>query len=123
MRHFGTTADAGEAAGGADPDADGLSNAAEFALELDPRKASAVRAELNRSAGRLELAYYRGSAAQRDGTTVQAEWSDDLVQWSRSGVEETQQSDDGTHQLVTASVDAGTGGRRYVRLRVVVPAE
>jgi hypothetical protein len=69
------------------------------------------------------LAYYRGSAAQRDGTTVQAEWSDDLVQWSRSGVEETQQSDDGTHQLVTASVDAGTGGRRYVRLRVVVPAE
>jgi hypothetical protein len=123
MLHFGTAANAGEAADGADADADGLSNAAEFALALDPKRSSSVDAEYARSGGRLELKYRRSSVAQRDGTSVFAEWSDDLLVWSRVGMEEIQQSDDGSHQSIVAGVDAGTDGRRFVRLRVVVPAE
>jgi len=123
MLHFGTTANVGEAADAADPDADGLSNAAEFALALDPKRSSSVDAEFARSGGRLELKYRRSSVAQRDGTAVFAEWSDDLLVWSRAGMEEIQQSDDGSHQSIVAGVDAGTDGRRYVRLRMILPAD
>ena len=123
MLHFGTTANAGQAADAADPDADGFSNATEFALALNPKRWSPDGVELTRNGARLELKYRRGTVAQRDGTSVKAEWSADLVDWSREGVEETLQSDDGTHQLVKAVMDAGTAVRRFVRLRVVVPAE
>ena len=61
--------------------------------------------------------------AQRDGTAVFAEWSVDLLVWSRAGMEEIQQSDDGSHQSIVAGVDAGTDGRRYVRLRMILPAD
>jgi formylglycine-generating enzyme required for sulfatase activity len=123
MLHFGTTANAGQAADAADPDADGLSNAREFALALNPKRWSPNGVESTLNGARLELKYRRGTVAQRDGTSVQAEWSADLVDWSREGVEETLQSDDGTHQLVKAVMDAGTAVRRFVRIRVVVPAE
>jgi hypothetical protein len=123
MLHFGTTANAGQAADAADPDADGLNNATEFALALNPKRWSADGVQSTRIGTRLELKYRRGTVAQRDGTSVKAEWSDDLVRWSREGVEETQQSDDGTYQQVKAVMDGGTAVRRFVRLRVVVPAE
>lgn len=123
MLHFGTVANAGAAADGADPDADGLNNATEFALGLNPKRWSPDGVERIRSGDRVELKYRRSSVAQQDGISVKAEWSADLVEWSQEGVQETLQSDDGTQQQVKAVFNEGTAGRRFVRLRVVVPAE
>lgn len=123
MLHFGTVANTGAAADGADPDADGLNNATEFALGLNPKRWSPDGVERIRSGDRVELKYRRSSVAQQDGISVKAEWSADLVEWSQEGVQETLQSDDGTQQQVKAAFNDGTAGRRFVRLRVVVPAE
>jgi hypothetical protein len=116
--HFDSTANSGNAADGADPDGDGLKNLLEYALNLPPNAASRAPAALQAAGGNLEYTYTRGTAAYNGGTTFQVEWSDDLTTWFTTGVVETLISDDGTHQQVKATLPAGSGGRRFVRLRV-----
>jgi formylglycine-generating enzyme required for sulfatase activity len=116
--HFGSTARTGSAADDADPDADGLKNLLEYALNLPPNAASRVPASVQATGGNLEYTYTRGTAAFNGGTAYQVEWSDDLTTWSSAGVVETLVGDDGTLQQVKATLPAGSGGRRFVRLRV-----
>ena len=115
---FGITASTGNAADNADPDGDGLKNLLEYALNLPPNAAGRVPASVQATGGNLEYLYDRGTAAFNSGTTYQVEWSDDLTTWSGAGVVETLLSDDGTTQQVKATLPAGSGGRRFVRLRV-----
>jgi hypothetical protein len=116
--HFDSTANSGNAADGADPDGDGLKNLLEYALNLPPNAASRAPAALQAAGGNLEYTYTRGTAAYNGGTTFQVEWSDDLTTWFTTGVVESLISDDGTQQQVKATLPAGSGGRRFVRLRV-----
>jgi hypothetical protein len=116
--HFGSTANSGSAADAADPDRDGLPNLLEYALNLSPNAASRVPAAVQAAGGNLEYTYTRGTAAYNGGTTFQVEWSDDLTTWFTTGVVESLISDDGTHQQVKATLPAGSGDRRFVRLRV-----
>jgi sugar lactone lactonase YvrE len=116
--HFGSTANSGSAADGADPDRDGLPNLLEYALNLSPNAASRATAAVQAAGGNLEYTYSRGTAAFNGGTTYQVEWSDDLTLWFTTGVVESLISDDGTQQQVKATLPAGSGGRRFVRLRV-----
>jgi hypothetical protein len=116
--HFGSPANTGNAADGADPDGDGLKNLLEYALNLPPNAASRVPAAVQAAGGNLEYTYTRGTAAYNGGTTFQVEWSDDLTTWFTTGVVESLLSDDGTQQQVKATLPAGSGGRRFVRLRV-----
>ncbi|MFO1439955.1 MAG: hypothetical protein U1F81_16650 [Verrucomicrobiaceae bacterium] len=116
--HFGSTANSGSAADGADPDGDGLKNLLEYALNLPPNAASRVPAAVQATGGNLEYTYTRGTAAYNGGTTFRVEWSDDLTTWFTTGVVESLISDDGTQQQVKATLPAGSGGRRFVRLRV-----
>jgi hypothetical protein len=116
--HFGSTATSGSAADNADPDHDGLPNLLEYALNLPPNAASRVSAAVQTAGGNLEYTYTRGSAAYNAGTAFQVEWSDDLTTWSTARVVESLLRDDGTLQQVKATLPAGTGGRRFVRLRV-----
>jgi hypothetical protein len=116
--HFGSIANSGNAADGADPDGDGLKNLLEYALNLPPNAASRVPAAVQAAGGNLEYTYTRGTAAYNGGTTFQVEWSDDLTTWFTTGVVESLISDDGTHQQVKATLPAGSGDRRFVRLRV-----
>ena len=116
--HFGSTANSGNAADGADPDRDGMPNLLEYALNLPPNAPSRATAAVQAAGGNLEYTYTRGTAAYNGGTTFQVEWSDDLTTWSTAGVAESLLSDDGTHQQVKATLPAGSGGRRFVRLRV-----
>ncbi len=116
--HFGITAGSGIAADGADPDNDGLPNLLEYALNLPPNAVSRAPASVQAMGGNLEFLYDRGTAAFNGGTSYQVEWSDDLTTWSGAGVVETLLSDDGTTQQVKATLPAGSGGRRFVRLRV-----
>jgi hypothetical protein len=116
--HFGSTANSGSASDSADPDGDGLKNLLEYALNLPPNAASRVPAAVQAAGGNLEYTYTRGTAAYNGGTTFQVEWSDDLTTWFTTGVVESLISDDGTHQQVKATLPAGSGDRRFVRLRV-----
>ena len=116
--HFGTTANSGNAADGADPDHDGMNNLMEFALNLPPNAASQVPASVQPAGGNLEYTYTRGTAAYNGGMTFQVEWSDDLTTWFTAGVVESLLSENETHQQVKATLPAGSSGRRFVHLRV-----
>jgi hypothetical protein len=116
--YFGSTSNTGSAADDVDPDGDGLKNLLEYALNLPPNAVSRVPATVQATGGNLEYLYERSTAAFNGGTTYQVEWSDDLTTWSSAGVVETLLSDDDTYQQVKATLPAGSGGRRFVRLRV-----
>ncbi|WP_461786533.1 LamG-like jellyroll fold domain-containing protein [Prosthecobacter sp.] len=116
--HFGSTARTGSAADNEDPDKDGMPNLLEYALNLPPNAASRVPASVQATGGNLEYLYNRGTAAFNGGTAFQVQWSDDLTTWSTTGVVESLLSDNGTHQQVKATLPAGSGSRRFVRLRV-----
>lgn len=105
----------------ADPDRDGLVNLLEFALALDPAATSTFPASLTRNGATLEFSYTRSALAT--GITYQVQWSDTLAagSWSSAGVTEQILSNDGAVQTVKASVAAGSGGTRFLHLRVTKP--
>jgi hypothetical protein len=102
------------------PDGDGLSNLMEYALGLNPVLQSTLPATTVLNSGNMEFTYTRSKTAITGGTQFQVQWSDTLeaASWSGSGVIEQILSDDGTQQQVKATLPAGSGGRRFVRLRV-----
>jgi beta-glucanase (GH16 family)/regulation of enolase protein 1 (concanavalin A-like superfamily) len=104
----------------ADPDRDGLLNLLEFSLALDPTVTSTLPATVIRHAAMLEFTYTRSSLAT--GVTFQVEWSDTLAagSWSSAGVTQQILTDDGTLQMVKASVAPGSG-RRFLRLKISKP--
>ena len=107
----------------ADPDADGLANLVEFALFLQPGKPDRSPGGLEFSGETLGFTYRRARHAQ--GVVCEVEWSDSLSDgnWSRAGVVESAlpPDDDPDTQLIHATVPAGDGGRRFVRVRVSQP--
>jgi hypothetical protein len=74
--NFGTIANSGDAADGADPDGDGLANAQEFAAGTDPNSAaSALRVSQIQATGNDLVV----SFATVVGKTYSVEWSDTLL--------------------------------------------
>lgn len=103
-----------------DPDGDGLSNLMEYALGMNPVLQSSLPANAVLNAGNLEYTYTRSKSALTGGIQFQVQWSETLEasSWSGSNVTEQVLSDDGTTQQVKATLPAGSGGRRFVRLQV-----
>ncbi len=102
----------------ADPDKDGILNLMEFALNLSPKTPSVIPAVLVKNGSWLEYTYTRNPSAA-DAVTYIVEWSDTLAagSWSNGGV--TEQSLGGN--TVKATIPAGSGPKRFVRLRVIQP--
>jgi Domain of unknown function (DUF5122) beta-propeller len=75
--------------------------------------------QLAPNGNRLELRFRRPAAAETE-VTYRAEWTDALnAAWSTIGSTAPEVlSDDGTWQEVKVTVPAGTGSKRFVRLRV-----
>jgi uncharacterized delta-60 repeat protein len=122
--YFGTASNSGNAADLFDFDLDGLVNLIEWACHLDPTKASALPASFIRNGANLEFTYARSVAALNAGAAFIVEWSDTLPgsnPWNTSGVTEQIPSDDGTVQVVKATLPAGSGVERFVRLKVIAP--
>lgn len=118
--HFGTTANTGAAADDADDDDDGVPNLLEFATTGTPGAPDEEPGELAPmdDSGLLYFTYTRNKQAMAE-VSYQVEWTDDLLlAWSTAGVVETIVHDNGLIQTVTATLPAGPGGRRFVRLRV-----
>ncbi len=117
--NFGTATDAGTAADSADPNNDGETNFLEFATGQNANAATRKPGELVRIGEELEFTYTRSIAAMNDGVTFSVEWSDTLIagSWTSVGAG-TVFSDNGTVQTVKATIPAGSGPKRFVRLKV-----
>jgi len=121
--NFGSYTSANSGADSADPDHDGLSNLLEYALGLDPNSSGVIPAVLALNGANLEYTYTRSTAAKDNGVTYQIEWSDTLEagSWSTETVTQQITSTQGALETVKASVPKGTGGKRFLRLRVGAP--
>jgi hypothetical protein len=121
LQHFGTTDSTGLFADTADKDRDGLSNLLEYGTAANPNAPNQLAATTAMNSGNLEFTYTRNKAATDVSFIV--EWSDTLGSnsWSSAGVASVIQSDNGMTQQIKATVPAGAGGKRFVRLRVTRP--
>jgi hypothetical protein len=77
---------------------------------------------VTRNAGTLEFTFRRSVSAEFFGAVFSVEWTDSLTNgpWTAGGVSMAVVSTDGDSEVVKATLPAGTGGTRYVRLRVTV---
>jgi len=121
--HFGRSANTGTAADAFDADADGECNLLEFATGQDPHAGTGVQTPIQTTASGIDFTYTRNRSAT--GLTFLVEWSDTLAtgSWSTAGVTQTDISPDPNSALQTirASLPAGTGSTRFIRLKVVNP--
>lgn len=121
QQHFGTVANSGDSADTATPQKDGVPNLLKFATGLDPTRPGKVHASLVTGENNMAFTYNRSKTASTSGVTYVVEWSDSLVAstWNSAGVIEGSVVDQGSTEQVTVTVPAGTGGRRFVRLKVL----
>jgi uncharacterized delta-60 repeat protein len=136
QRYFNDTINSGNAADTADSDGDGISNLLEYAAGADPTAGDSlgisigdtpspppVLGEVSSSSppsGGEFYFNYRRSKLALGTVTFTVEWSDTLTtnDWHTTGVTEQVTSEADNIQQVTATVPAGTSGRRFVRLKV-----
>jgi uncharacterized delta-60 repeat protein len=107
-----------------DPDRDGMINLMEFATGAHPLQNSTPAQSLTLgTGGQLIYTYQRAKAAVADGLifTVQHNATLDLAGWSSTGITETILSDDGTIQVIEATIPAPTGTACFTRLHVQRP--
>jgi Peptidase family C25 len=82
LANFGTTANEGDAADGADPEHDGLSNVLEYALTLDPNAASSSGLPTASTGGGGYPRFEFTRNAARTDVTYTVEASSDLILWT-----------------------------------------
>jgi hypothetical protein len=106
----------------ADPDGDGRGNFLEWALRLDATRPNSFQPGLVRDGDFLLFTYPRRKTAPGEATFT-VEWSDTLGNdWTNLDVVTAPPNPiDATRESVTASIPAGTAGRRFVRVRVTAP--
>lgn len=100
-----------------DPDADGLVNLAEFAMNLDPEGPSAsLHPQILSQAGELRVRFRRHLQAL--GVRIIAEWSPDLIEWSELTPQDTPLPFDARTEWIEARLPTTDGTRRgFTRLR------
>jgi hypothetical protein len=105
----------------ANPDGDALTNLAERALGGNPKEPDLIiMPQAGLDGNRLSLTYHRVKAALAD-TSFLVEWADSPgTSWSSAGVSDEVLADDGTTQLVRASVLTGGAAQQFLRLRLVL---
>jgi uncharacterized delta-60 repeat protein len=117
--HFHTTVGEGDAADLSDPDKDGVPNLLEFATFTDPlehnSRTDATALKLN--GDKLEYTFHRPATASA-AVSYALEWSDLTAPWTTEGVTEEIVNIDSTRQQVKYTLDAGSAGKRFVRLSV-----
>jgi autotransporter-associated beta strand protein len=106
----------------ADPDGDGRKNSLEWALLLDPKLPDVFTPGFILNGGTIEITYTRRKVAPGEAG-YQVEWSDTLGdEWSDADViTDPPVSLSTTGESVRSSVPAGSGGRRFVRVRITLP--
>jgi hypothetical protein len=106
-----------------DPDSDGLTNLAEWALHLDPKKGAPFVPAMVFDGDFILHTYTRRKTAPGEAS-FHVEWSDTLAtdDWSELDVVTSPPvSIDATSESVTSSIPLGTIERRFIRVRISRP--
>ena len=121
QQYFGTTANAGIAADGAMPQNDGVGNLLKFATGLDPTAHGLMPGTVTPNGSNVNFTYTPSATAVADGVTFTVEYSDTLGagSWKSDIVNQGAIGAGGTP--VTATVPKGSGGRRFLHLKVTRP--
>jgi hypothetical protein len=121
--NFGTTANTGNAAALADPNKDGESNLLEYATGQNPNVGMRAETSLMLDGNTVGFIYARSIGAMTSGVIFTVEYSDTLTDssWSSAGITEQILADDAILQSVKAACPKGSGGDRFIRLRVTQP--
>lgn len=117
--NFGTSANTGNAADTADPDADGLTNLVEYALGLNPLVATNSGLPLIASS-ETEWTYTYTRPADRSDLTYAVEFSTDLAAWTTTGVTHERLAT-GPTETWRGRVPLSTGTRVFFRLKLERP--
>lgn len=119
QKWFQTILNDGNAADDADPDSDGLDNFLEFATDQNPTEATTSPGTITKQGSDLKFTFSRSVAGTSDGVSYSAEWSDTLTgTWSTTGVISSAISSTPTAEQILTTIPAGTGNKRFVRLKV-----
>ncbi|MEO5916349.1 MAG: LamG-like jellyroll fold domain-containing protein [Luteolibacter sp.] len=120
QQYFLSTANTGDAADGADPDHDGITNLMERALGLNPNIGNSgnVLPQLQSTPNFITLSYIRSLAAT--DLECQVIWSSDLTNWSSTNVIDTVTGTTATTETHEAKVPVSTldPAHAFLRLRV-----
>ena len=120
QQYFGSTANSGNAADGADPDRDGFTNLWERAFALNPNSADlGMWPSLGSDPTFLTLTYRKSLAAS--DLSFQVVWSSDLLNWSATGVTDALISADAAKETRVGKVPKSTGDPLFLRLRITAP--
>jgi len=103
-----------------DPDADGLKNLAEFALNLNPEMSSALQMPEGSLIGN-EFRFDFRQRVQLNGTQIIPQWSDNLSTWQDITAITTLQSLDTQTELKRAVIPSTAKPRIFMRLRITGP--
>ncbi len=118
-RWFQSIDNAGNAADDADPDKDGIKNFLEYAMDQNPLKPNAVPTSVNKQGSELQFTYPRSVGAVNEGVAFTVEWNDTLTgAWTAAVGNSTVTSSTWTSDQVLKTFPAGTGNKRFVRLRI-----
>lgn len=121
LDYFASVANTGNAADAADPDNDGLINLFERAFALNPQVSNAAAGQTppNNDGTYLRMTYLRSLAAT--DLQYQVVWSNDLANWSATGITDTLISATPTTETREAKVPLTTVGsdHGFLRLRLV----
>lgn len=126
QRYFGTIENTGTAADLHDADFDGRCNLLEFATGHSPMHSDGAPESATTDGNNLIFRYTRSTAALAEGITFTVQWSDTLApnSWSSLGVTDIlDPMNPGTDEVENriATLPAGTGGKRFVWLKVSRP--
>ncbi len=113
---FGTMANIGTAADGADPDGDGLQNLFEYATGGDPSQGSTAPFTLNTNDGYLTLSVAKANVA---GVIWNAESCNDLASWTSAST--TVLVDDSGTFTACDNISIGTASKRFLRFKLTRP--
>lgn len=121
QQYFGTTADTGSAADGADPAGDGIVNIMKRFFGLNPLVAypPSVWPYAQMAGTDLTMTYTHSLLAT--DLAWQVQWSPDLFNWLTNDVTDTSISTNGTTELRRGSVPAGTSDPLFMRVQVTAP--
>ncbi len=120
LAFFGTSANAGSAANNADADGDGETNLLEFATDQHPFASTQLTSSMVKNGNSLQFRYRRATTASSAGLNFIVEWSNSLSpnSWSSAGLTTQIISDNGTQQLIQASMPTPASNKHFFRLRV-----
>jgi len=117
----GSTSTTGAGADLATPKNDGITNLVKFATGLDPTTSASTPGVLSQSNGELTFIYTPSAAAVTSGFNFVVEYNDALGvnAWTSDLVNQGTLGSGGLP--VTATLPAGSGGQRFVHLKVTKP--